>query len=119
MKLLVRLGVSCPFQYLSVYGETPIDSSNMSIKEQWAVEMIMSRYTISSIYHLGAFSSLMSVHQMTKESYSPKFKDHIIFTKDVDVAISYFKEAYFPIVRFSSVFSWVEKLLTLASQQYM
>lgn len=69
--------------------------------------MILTRYTISSIYHLGAYNSLMSLHQMTKDSYDPKFKEQVVFQKDLDVALSYFKEAYHPIARFYQVYDWV------------
>jgi hypothetical protein len=66
MKLLVRLNIQCPFSFNPVYGNTAVDASNMSIKEQWAVEMIMTRYILSSIYHLGAYSALMTVFSTTK-----------------------------------------------------
>lgn len=49
----------------------------------------------------------MSLHQMTKDSYDPKFKEQVVFQKDLDVALSYFKEAYHPIARFYQVYDWV------------
>lgn len=91
MKLFVRLKLQCPFSYLPVYGKVAIDASNMSTKEQFAVEMIMTRYTFSSIYHLGSYSSFMTLIPMTKASYEQKFKDLSVFTSQLSVATSYLK----------------------------
>lgn len=112
MKLFVRLNQSCRFSYLSVYGNQPNTCDKLSIKEQMALEMIMSRLSSSAIYHLGAFSSIAGLLEITEASYDPKFKGLATLNNHIQVALSYFKEAYAPILRFSRVFSWVEKLMT-------
>jgi hypothetical protein len=74
--------------------------------------MIVSRYSASTIYHIGAFSSIAVLRETTKNSYDVKFKGLAAFNNSIQVALSYFREAYLPLARFSRVYSWVEKLLT-------
>ena len=59
MRGCVMASVPCPFVYASYLdGEKTVSAAGISTKEQWAVEMVMSRYTINSIYHAAAYSSL-------------------------------------------------------------
>ena len=112
MKLFVKLNQPCKFSYLSVYGNQGNTCDNLSVKEQMALEMIMSRLSSSAIYHLGAFSSIAGLLEITEASYDPKFKGLATLNNHIQVALSYFKEAYLPLLRFSRVFPWVEKLMT-------
>lgn len=81
--------------------------------------MIMSRYTSSSMYHLGAFTAISGLLDSTKDSYDPKYKNVAAFSNNVQLALSYFKEAYYPISRFTKVYPWVERLMTGGSQQVL
>ena len=119
MKILVQLNVQCPFSYQPIYGAKEITTKGLTVKEQWAVEMIMFRYSLSALYHLGAYSSFMNIIQMTRESYNPKFGGLSTFSQQINVAALYLKEAYAPLARFHGVFSSVEKLLTPASHQFI
>lgn len=112
MKLFVKLNQPCKFSYLSVYGNQGNTCDNLTVKEQMALEMIMSRLSTSAIYHLGAFSSIAGLLEITEASYDPKFKGLATLNNHIQVALSYFKEAYLPLLRFSRVFPWVEKLMT-------
>jgi len=58
LKLFVKLNQMCKFSYLSVYGNVANTCNELTIKEVFALEMIMSRYSSSAMYHLGAFSSI-------------------------------------------------------------
>lgn len=91
----------------------------MSVKEQWAVEMIMFRYIVSSIYQLGSFSAFAEIFTTTKDSYNPKFQELASFSQQLSVATSYLTEAYEPLQRLNGVFTWLEKLMTPNSQQFL
>lgn len=108
----MRLGQPCPFSYLSVYGNQGNTCESLTIKEQFALEMIFSRLSSSAIYHLGAFSSIAGLLELTEQSYDPKFKGLAAFNNHIQVGLSYFKEGYMPLQRFWRVFDWVEKLMT-------
>jgi hypothetical protein len=71
------------------------------------------------MYHLGAFTAVAGLLESTKESYDPKSKNVAAFNNNVQLALSYFKEAYYPIGRFSKVYTWVERLMTGQSQQVL
>lgn len=59
MRACVLNSYPCPFEYASYMdAEKVVSTSGLTTKEQWAIEMLMSRYTINSIYHAAAFSSL-------------------------------------------------------------
>lgn len=59
MKAYVYGSFPCQFQYAGYMDpESTISTVGLSTKEQWAVEMVMSRYNINSIYHAAAYSSL-------------------------------------------------------------
>lgn len=59
MRGCVSASFPCPFTYASYMdSDKVVSTAGLSTKEQWAIEMVMSRYTISSIYHAAAYSSL-------------------------------------------------------------
>ena len=66
MKLLVKTNQPCKFSYTSVYGNSgDINTNGLSIKEQMAIELVLSRYTISSIYQFGAYNSFAGLMAST------------------------------------------------------
>lgn len=91
MKLFVRNNQPCGFSYLSVYGTGQIDTSPMTIKEQWALEMLMTRYSTSAMYHLAAFNQIQALLTSTKETYDPKCKNLAAFSNNVQMALTYFR----------------------------
>lgn len=59
MRAHVQNMIACPFAYVGYMNPSKIISTaGMGIKEQWAIEMVMSRLNICSIYHAAAYSSL-------------------------------------------------------------
>lgn len=59
MKSYVSTLTACDFIYNCFFSsEKIIDTTGLNIKEQWAFEIVMSRYNISSIYHAGAIGAM-------------------------------------------------------------
>ena len=78
-----------------------INTSGMGIKEQWAIEMVFSRYNICSIYHAASYSSLEYIFTETANSYNKSFKDSPKFVNHLQIAFKYFNEGYQPLKRLS------------------
>lgn len=59
MRACVAGSRPCPFVYKGYMDNARVVStSGLSTKEQWAIEMVMSRYTLNSIYHAAAYSGI-------------------------------------------------------------
>ena len=69
MKAYVSTFTPCNFAYGSFFGGSDIDCSGMSQKDQWAFEIVMSRYNLSSIYHAGAYNNMRTIFTDTAASY--------------------------------------------------
>jgi hypothetical protein len=81
----------CPFSYVSFMDEgRVVGCSGLSIKEQWAVEMVMSRYNICSIYHMGAYSNLEFIFKETMSSFEQGYKNTSKFITNLQVCFKYF-----------------------------
>lgn len=75
MRGCVLASVPCPFLYTSYLdGEKNVSASGLTTKQQWAIEMVMSRYTINSIYHAAAYSSLEYIFRQTNSSFDKAYK---------------------------------------------
>ena len=61
MKAYVSTFTPCNFQYASFFGGPDIDTTGMSPRDQWAFEIVMSRYNICSIYHAGAYNNMRTI----------------------------------------------------------
>ena len=69
MRAYVSTFTPCNFSYGSFFGSEEIDTSGMSQKDQWAFEIVMSRYNLSSIYHAGAYNNMRTIFTDTAASY--------------------------------------------------
>lgn len=58
MKIYVSSTTNCQFRYNGFLGMNGIDTTLMTIKEQWGTEIIMSRFILSSVYIGGALESI-------------------------------------------------------------
>ena len=69
MRAYVSTYTPCNFSYSSFFGGPDIDCNGMSQKDQWAIEIVMSRYNLSSIYHAGAYNHMRTIFTDTAPSY--------------------------------------------------
>lgn len=69
------------------------------MKDQWALEIIVSRLNISSIYHAGAYNSMKVIFLETPESYHGGFKKTSDLVNNLKITYSYFNEGYQPLKR--------------------
>jgi len=58
MKGYVSTDTSCMFMYDSFFSQVLINTSQLPIKEQWALEIVLSRLNLSCIYQVGALNSM-------------------------------------------------------------
>lgn len=107
MKSYVQTFTPCKFIYKSFFTEGTIDTSGMSVKEQWAFEIVMSRYNVCSIYHGGSYANMAVIFNETDKSYSNAYKGTSELMKNLQVAFQYFKEGYSPLSRLASVYDAV------------
>ena len=61
MKAYVSTYTPCNFIYASYFGGPDINTTSMVPKDQWAFEIVMTRYNISSIYHAGAYGNMRTI----------------------------------------------------------
>lgn len=71
MRSYVSTLTACNFAYGPFFTSNSINTTGLSIKEQWAFEIVMSRLNICSIYHAGAFNSMAVIFKETANSYKP------------------------------------------------
>lgn len=69
MRAYVSTYTPCNFSYSSFFRGPDIDCTGMSQKDQWALEIVMSRYNLSSIYHAGAYNHMRTIFTDTANSY--------------------------------------------------
>lgn len=71
-------------------SDRTVSTAGLSIKEQWAIEMVMSRYTINSIYHAAAYSSLAFIFSETSASYEKNYKNSAKLVTNLQISFKYF-----------------------------
>ena len=69
MRAYVSTYTPCNFSYSSFFGGVDIDTTGLNQKDQWALEIVMSRYNLSSIYHAGAYNNMRTIFTDTAPSY--------------------------------------------------
>ena len=117
MRACVLASLPSPFLYTSYLDpEKKVSASGLNTKEQWAIQMVMSRYTISSIYHAAAYSSLEFIFRYTNNSYDKNYKESANFIKNIQIAFKYFNEGYQPLKR---LLSGYQNLTQLLSKQFI
>lgn len=69
MKAYVSTFTPCNFVYSSFFGGADIDTTGMSIRDQWGLEIVMSRLNLSSIYQAGSYNNMRTIFTETANSY--------------------------------------------------
>lgn len=91
MRGCVSVSFPCVFQYAGYMdSESTVSTAGLTTKEQWAVEMVMSRYTLNSIYHAAAFSNLSFIFAETGNSYVKDYKSSAKLIQNLQIAFKYF-----------------------------
>ncbi len=113
MKACVLSSHPCPFTYTSYMdADKTVSTSGLTTKEQWAIEMVMSRYTISSIYHAAAYSNLQFIFNETNSSYQKGYKNSPKLINNLQITFKYFNQAFQPLKRLSEVYQTLEQLIS-------
>ena len=110
MRAYVSTFTPCNFSYSSFFGGPDIDCNGMSAKDQWGIEIVMSRYNLSSIYHAGAYNNMRTIFTDTASSYREGAKPSSELIKNIQIAFQYFNEGYQPLKRLLPYFDAVESL---------
>lgn len=117
MRGCVTASFPCAFVYSSYLDpEKTVSTAGLSTKEQWAIEMVMSRYTINSIYHAAAYSSLAYIFAETNGSYDKGYKNATKLITNLQIAFKYFNEGYQPLKRLSQAYTTLELLFSKNSK---
>lgn len=69
MRAYVTTYTPCNFAYASYFGGPDIDTNGLNQRDQWALEIVISRLNICSIYHAGAYNSMRTIFTETANSY--------------------------------------------------
>lgn len=110
MRSSVYSSTPCNFLYDGYLGSEQIDTKGFNIKQQWAVQMVMSRLNICSIYHAAAYSSLEFIFQETINSFKKDYKNSTKFVNNLQIAFKYFNEGYQPLKRMVEVYDTFREL---------
>jgi hypothetical protein len=62
MRSYVTTFTPCNFLYGSFFTTGDVNTSGMSQKDQWAIEIVMSRFNISSIYQAGSLNNMRVIY---------------------------------------------------------
>jgi len=107
MRAYVSTYTPCNFHYSSFFGGADIDTTGMNQKDQWAFEIVMSRYNLSSIYQAGSYNSMRVIFTETANSYKEGARGSQDLIKNVQIAYQYMNEGYQPLKRLLPFFDAV------------
>lgn len=110
MRSYVTTYTPCNFAYGSFFTPGEIVTAGLSPKDQWALEIVMTRLNVSSIYQAGALNSMRVVFLETANSYRPGFKATAELLKNIQITYQYFSEGYQPVQRLLPYFDAIESL---------
>lgn len=82
----------------------------MAPRDQWALEIVMSRLNLSSIYLAGAYNSMRTIFTETANSYREGVKMLPELVTTLQMTYQYFNEGYQPLKRLMPYFDAVESL---------
>ncbi len=89
MKAYVGSNTVCQFKYNGFLGSKNVNTTLMTIKEQWGMEIIMSRYILSSVYIGGSLHSIGKLFEETTNSYDPGYTSSGDFSNHLQVLFKY------------------------------
>lgn len=112
MRSYVCTYTPCSFSYAGFFTSGEINSTGLQPREQWALEIVMTRLNLSSIYQAGALNSMRVLFLETANSYRPGFKATAELVKNVQITYQYFSEGFQPVQRLLPYFDAVESLLS-------
>ena len=107
MRAYVTTSTPCNFVYASYFGGADIDSNGLNPRDQWALEIVISRLNMSSIYHAGAYNSMRTIFTETADSYREGRKPSPELVKTIQITFQYFNEGYQPLKRLLPYFDSV------------
>ena len=110
MRSYVSTYTPCNFVYGCFFTEGTIDTTGLQMKDQWALEIVMARLNISSIYHAGAYNNMRVIFMETPKSYKEGFKASSDLVNNLKIAYQYFNEGYQPLKRMLPYFDSIENL---------
>lgn len=116
MRSYVSTYTPCPFSYGSFFTSGDITTMGLSQRDQWALEIVMTRLNISSIYQAGALNSMRVVFMEIANSYRPGFKATADLVKNIQITYQYFNEGYQPVQRLLPYFDSIESLASNESR---
>lgn len=91
MRACVSTSYPCQFSYNGYMDSSQIiNTGGLTTKEQWAIEMVMSRLTINSIYHAAAYSSLDFIFKETSNSFFKDYKNSSKLITNLQITFKYF-----------------------------
>lgn len=110
MRSYVTTFTPCNFAYGCYFTPGDITTTGLTPRDQWALEIVMSRLNLSSIYQAGALNSMRVVFMETANSYRPGFKATADLVKNIQITYQYFSEGYQPVQRLLPYFDSIESL---------
>ena len=90
MRAYVSTYTPCNFSYSSFFGGSDIDTTGFSQKDEWALEIVMSRYNLSSIYHAGAYNNMRTIFTDTANTYKEEAKASAELVTNIQITFQYF-----------------------------
>ena len=99
LKSYVSTYTPCNFIYASYFTNGEINTTGLNGKDQWAIEIVISRLNISSIYQAGSINNMRIIFMQTANSYNQGCKISPDLVKNLKVTFDYFNEGYQPLKR--------------------
>jgi hypothetical protein len=90
MRSFVSTYTPCNFIYNSFFSNSEINCAGLAQRDQWALEIVLSRLNISSIYHGGSFNNMRVIFMETANSYNLDYKGIAELSKNLQVTYQYF-----------------------------
>ena len=117
MRSYVSTYTPCNFYYACFFTSGDIDTTGLQMKDQWAIEIVLSRLNVSSIYHAGAYNNMRVIFMETPKSYQQGFKASSDLVHNLKIAYQYFNEGYQPLTRLLPHFQAIEDLASPPTKQ--
>lgn len=92
---------------MSFFTGNQIDTTGLAPRDQWALEIVMSRLNLSSIYQAGAYNSMRTIFSETANSYREGAKMLPELVTTLQMTYQYFNEGYQPLKRLLPYFDAV------------